>query len=190
MAQIGTFTRGEDGSYTGTIKTLSLNIKVRLVPAERVAEREGARPARAGRQYRNRCSLEADLEGEHRVSLGEARRPVLPGTDLRQPRRGRRPSRARLVALIRPRPGPRPAGAAALLARNYAERGDLQKPEKLPSRTTTPHNAQLRIISTADEDAVARSVVGRAAALRDDADVLGLDLRVTISPTNSCCRTS
>ena len=34
MAQIGTFTRGEDGSYTGTIRTLSLNIKVRLVPAE------------------------------------------------------------------------------------------------------------------------------------------------------------
>ena len=26
--------RGEDGSYTGTIKTLSLNIKVRFVPAE------------------------------------------------------------------------------------------------------------------------------------------------------------
>jgi len=34
MAQIGTFTRGEDGSYTGTIRTLSLNIKVRFVPAE------------------------------------------------------------------------------------------------------------------------------------------------------------
>ena len=34
MAQIGTFTRGEDGSYTGTIRTLSLNIKVRFVAAE------------------------------------------------------------------------------------------------------------------------------------------------------------
>jgi uncharacterized protein (DUF736 family) len=34
MAQIGTFTRGDDGSYTGTIKTLSLNIKARCVPAE------------------------------------------------------------------------------------------------------------------------------------------------------------
>jgi len=34
MAQIGTFTRGEDGSYTGTIKTLSLSIKARLIPAE------------------------------------------------------------------------------------------------------------------------------------------------------------
>ena len=34
MAQIGTFTRAEDGSYTGTIKTLSLNVKARLLPAE------------------------------------------------------------------------------------------------------------------------------------------------------------
>ena len=34
MAQIGTFTRDEDGSYTGTIRTLSLNIKVRFIPAE------------------------------------------------------------------------------------------------------------------------------------------------------------
>ncbi|MBV8922297.1 DUF736 domain-containing protein [Bradyrhizobium sp.] len=34
MAQIGTFTRAEDGSFTGTIKTLSLNVKARLLPAE------------------------------------------------------------------------------------------------------------------------------------------------------------
>ena len=34
MAQIGTFTRAEDGSYTGTIKTLSFNIKARFLPAE------------------------------------------------------------------------------------------------------------------------------------------------------------
>jgi uncharacterized protein (DUF736 family) len=34
MAQIGTFTPIEDGSYTGSIKTLSLNIKARFMPAE------------------------------------------------------------------------------------------------------------------------------------------------------------
>jgi uncharacterized protein (DUF736 family) len=34
MAQIGTFTRGEDGVFAGTIKTLSLNFKARLVPAD------------------------------------------------------------------------------------------------------------------------------------------------------------
>lgn len=41
MAQIGTFTRAEDGSYTGTIKTLSLNIKARFLPAE-LSENEKA----------------------------------------------------------------------------------------------------------------------------------------------------
>ena len=34
MAQIGSFTRDEDGSYTGFIRTVTLNIKVRFVPAE------------------------------------------------------------------------------------------------------------------------------------------------------------
>jgi uncharacterized protein (DUF736 family) len=34
MAQIGTFTRGEDGTYVGTIKTLLLNVKARIIPAE------------------------------------------------------------------------------------------------------------------------------------------------------------
>jgi uncharacterized protein (DUF736 family) len=34
MAQIGTFTRGEDGTLSGTIRTLSLNVKARLIPAE------------------------------------------------------------------------------------------------------------------------------------------------------------
>jgi uncharacterized protein (DUF736 family) len=34
MAQIGTFTRGEDGVFTGTIRTLALNVKARLVPTE------------------------------------------------------------------------------------------------------------------------------------------------------------
>jgi uncharacterized protein (DUF736 family) len=33
MAQIGSFTRGEDGVFAGTIRTLSLNIKVRLIPS-------------------------------------------------------------------------------------------------------------------------------------------------------------
>jgi uncharacterized protein (DUF736 family) len=34
MAQIGTFTRGDDGILSGTIRTLSLNVKARFVPAE------------------------------------------------------------------------------------------------------------------------------------------------------------
>jgi uncharacterized protein (DUF736 family) len=38
MAQIGTFTRGEDG-FVGVIKTLSLNVKARFVLAERDSEK-------------------------------------------------------------------------------------------------------------------------------------------------------
>jgi len=39
MAQIGTFTRNDDGSFAGVIKTLSLNIKARFVPAEKDSEK-------------------------------------------------------------------------------------------------------------------------------------------------------
>lgn len=35
MAQIGTFTRDETGTYTGTIKTLTLNAKITIKPCER-----------------------------------------------------------------------------------------------------------------------------------------------------------
>ena len=34
MSQIGTFTRNSDGSYTGTIKSLRINAKARLVPSD------------------------------------------------------------------------------------------------------------------------------------------------------------
>ncbi|WP_380879425.1 hypothetical protein ACFB49_22130 [Sphingomonas sp. DBB INV C78] len=32
MATIGTFTRGEDGSFAGTIRTLTLNVKASIKP--------------------------------------------------------------------------------------------------------------------------------------------------------------
>ena len=35
MAQIGTFTRDGSGAYTGTIKTLTLNVKASIKPCER-----------------------------------------------------------------------------------------------------------------------------------------------------------
>lgn len=35
MAQIGTFTRGEDGVYTGEIRTLTLCVKATIRPVER-----------------------------------------------------------------------------------------------------------------------------------------------------------
>src|SRR6516162_2351150 len=89
MAQIGTFTRAEDGSYTGTIKTLSLNIKARLLPAE-PSENEKAPNLRVmsgnveiGAAWQRTSK---DNTVYHSV---KPRRPVLRGADLRQPRRGR-----------------------------------------------------------------------------------------------------
>lgn len=35
MAQIGTFTQGENGTFTGTIKTLSLNVKASIRPSDK-----------------------------------------------------------------------------------------------------------------------------------------------------------
>ena len=89
MAQIGTFTRAEDGSYTGTIKTLSLNIKARFLPAE-FSENEKAPNLRvlAG-NVEIGAAWHRTSKDNTRLSLGQARRPVLPGADLRQPRRGR-----------------------------------------------------------------------------------------------------
>ena len=37
MANIGTFT-AQNGSYTGTVRTLTLNVKVRLVPSDKTSE--------------------------------------------------------------------------------------------------------------------------------------------------------
>ncbi len=34
MSQIGSFTRGADGVYTGAIKTLAIDAKARLVPSD------------------------------------------------------------------------------------------------------------------------------------------------------------
>jgi uncharacterized protein (DUF736 family) len=38
MATIGTFTKGDE-SYTGTIRTLTVNVKVKLVPAEKSSDK-------------------------------------------------------------------------------------------------------------------------------------------------------
>jgi hypothetical protein len=49
MAQIGTFTRNdEDGSFSGSIKSLSLNITARFVPAVKDSERSPELRAFAG----------------------------------------------------------------------------------------------------------------------------------------------
>jgi uncharacterized protein (DUF736 family) len=39
MAQIGIFTRGDDGSFTGTIRTLNINVKATIKPVAKEGER-------------------------------------------------------------------------------------------------------------------------------------------------------
>ena len=39
MATIGTFTKTANGDFTGTVKTLTLNVKAKFVPAEGESER-------------------------------------------------------------------------------------------------------------------------------------------------------
>jgi uncharacterized protein (DUF736 family) len=39
MAQIGTFTKGENGSLNGTIKTLTLNVKATIRPSDKDNEK-------------------------------------------------------------------------------------------------------------------------------------------------------
>ncbi len=39
MAQIGTFTRDDNGAYTGTIKTLTLNVKATIKPVSKDNEK-------------------------------------------------------------------------------------------------------------------------------------------------------
>jgi len=39
MATIGTFTKNENGGFTGAVKTLTLNVKAKFVPTEGESER-------------------------------------------------------------------------------------------------------------------------------------------------------
>jgi uncharacterized protein (DUF736 family) len=39
MAQIGTFTRSDDGIFTGTIRTLNINVKATIRPVAKDSER-------------------------------------------------------------------------------------------------------------------------------------------------------
>ena len=47
MSQIGSFTRSNDGVYTGAIKTLAIDAKARLVPSDPAAtsDKAGLRPS-------------------------------------------------------------------------------------------------------------------------------------------------
>ena len=111
-------------------------------PDRAVFERKGPGPARLRRPGRDRRCLEADLEGQHRLSLGQARRPVLPDTDLRQPGRGRGRLHANLVALNRRRRRRARRGAAASLG--YAR-------QEGSNGTARPRITGVRVVRCGDD---------------------------------------
>ena len=122
MAQIGSFTRGEDGTLNGTIRTLSLNVKARFVPTEPSSNEKApalrvfAGPVEIGAAWKRTSK---DNSVYHSVKLDDPSFPTPIFANLVEVEGG---LRARLVALIR-RPRRRARrGAAASRPRNYAER--------------------------------------------------------------------
>ena len=132
MSQIGSFTRSNDGVYTGAIKTLAIDAKARLVPSDPASTSDKAPDLRVlvsgveiGAAWRRH------LEGGPRLPLGQARRSQLHRPHLRQPLRGReRRTCADLVALIGARDAPPHDGASRTSPRYYAERYRRQSPGK------------------------------------------------------------
>ena len=137
MAQIGAFTRGDDGSFTGTIRTLNINTKATIKPVAKDNERSpDYRVAANGVEFGAGWKKAAKGHGR-RVRLGQARRPLLPGAGLRDPGPGREGrAQAHLVALTDPRRLAPARSAAPSRPWDYAER-DHAKPRgnaRLPPR--------------------------------------------------------
>ncbi len=98
MATIGTFTKSGE-TFSGSVKTLSINAKTTIKAAEKGSEK--APDYRVFLRFdRIRGGLEEDLQRGPQLSLGQARRPELPGSDLRHPGRGRR--RGQLQPCVEP----------------------------------------------------------------------------------------
>jgi hypothetical protein len=98
MANIGTFTADKDG-FTGTLRTLTLNVKVKLVPNDK-GDNENAPDFRlqaAGPRHRR--GVEEDQRGRAALPVRDPRRSFVPGNGLCPPdrRRGRH-ARPDLVA--------------------------------------------------------------------------------------------
>ena len=97
MANIGTFTAEKDG-FTGTLRTLTLNVKVKLVPNDKGdtenapdfhPKRLATKSAQRGRSQRGRAGIPVRIH----------RRPFVPGDGLCPPDRERgRHARPDLVA--------------------------------------------------------------------------------------------
>ena len=97
MANIGTFTAEKDG-FTGTLRTLTLNVKVKLVPNDK-GDTENAPDFHLQAAGHGRRSVEEDQRGRAGIPVRIHRRPFVPGDGLCPPDRERgRHARPDLVA--------------------------------------------------------------------------------------------
>ena len=88
MATIGTFTASDNG-YTGSVKTLTLNVKAKFVATEKENDKAPDYRIFAGATEFG-AAWKKTAQGERsRISLGQARRSELPGPDLRLAGEGR-----------------------------------------------------------------------------------------------------
>lgn len=81
MATIGTFTKSADG-FSGAVRALTLNVKATIRPAERENDKAPDYRIYAG-AIEFGAAWKKDLECGPRLPFGQARRPELPGSDLR-----------------------------------------------------------------------------------------------------------
>ena len=116
MATIGSFTKSENGDYTGSVKTLTLNVKARITPVDKANDKAPDFRIYAGRTDLGAAWKKTSNEGREYL-LGQARRSELFSPDLRLAGRGRGRPLADLVAPQRrltaiKRATPRPPGGA------------------------------------------------------------------------------
>ena len=97
MATIGTFTADKDG-FTGTLRTLTLNVKAKLVPNDKGTTNTPRLP-RAGGGLRHRRGVEESQQGRTALRVRDPRRSFVPSNGLCPADRGRgRHAHADLVA--------------------------------------------------------------------------------------------
>jgi len=131
MAQIGTFTRGEDGVFAGTIKTLSLNVQSAPRPRRRFHQRQGPGPAgcwwanvEIGAAWHRTSKENTEY---HSVKLDD---PSFSAPIYANLFKGETDYNPRLVTLTdRCRDGS-PAEPSRLFPRDYVERGDPETRRK------------------------------------------------------------
>ena len=160
MAQIGTFTRDENGTYAGTIKTLTLNVKATIKPCDRDNDRApDFRVTAGGVEFGAGWTRTARETGAEYLRSSSTIRPSR--------RRSTPPwSRATRASTSSSGRADQPIGAplhggaplhtsGIMRRRNRRNRRQIQ-----PSATGTPHNHTLSIINASGIDAELRALVG------------------------------